>query len=79
MLEKLLPLPEVEASIGFKRSHIYELIKQGQFPAPVAIGTSRRWKESSVQAWIAEKIQQSTTTHAQRKQQTPKAKGGDHG
>lgn len=59
MLEKLLPLPEVEATVGFKKSHIYSLVKQGRFPAPVAIGTSRRWKASDVQAWIAEKVQQS--------------------
>ena len=71
MPEKLLPLPEVEAAIGFKRSHIYELIKQGQFPAPVAIGTSRRWKQSDVQNWINEKIQQSANTP--RNQKTPKA------
>lgn len=58
MNEQLLPLPDVESSIGFKRSHIYDLIKQGRFPAPVAIGTSRRWKNSDVQKWIAEKIQQ---------------------
>lgn len=59
MPEKLLTLPDVEAAIGFKRSHIYALIKQDQFPAPVAIGASRRWKESDVQGWITEKIQQS--------------------
>jgi len=73
MPEKLLPLTEVEAAVGFKRSHIYALIKQGRFPAPVAIGTNRRWKESDVQNWIAEKIQQSTTTPAQPKQQPSKA------
>lgn len=80
MPERLLPLPEVEAAIGFKRSHIYSLIQQGQFPSPVAIGTSRRWKQSDVQNWINEKIQQGTTTPAQRNQQTPKAThGGSHG
>lgn len=59
MDEQLLPLPDVEASVGFKRSHIYDLIKKRRFPAPVAIGTSRRWKKSDIQNWIAEKIQQS--------------------
>ena len=59
MQEKLLPLPEVEDTTGFKKSHIYALIKQGLFPAPVAIGASRRWKHSDVQNWIAEKIKQS--------------------
>lgn len=67
MSEKLLPLPEVEAAIGFKRSHIYALIQQGRFPAPIAIGTSRRWKQSDVQNWINEKIQQSTTSQPLQK------------
>lgn len=67
MDEKLLPLPDVEASIGFKRSHIYDLIKQGKFPAPVAIGSSRRWTQSSIQNWIAEKIQQGLISSASRK------------
>ncbi len=58
-MEKLLPLPEVEAAVGFKKSQIYALMKKGQFPAAVAIGASRRWKASDVQAWIAEKISQS--------------------
>lgn len=70
MPEKLLPLPEVELQVGFKRSYIYALLKQGQFPAPVAIGSSRRWRQSDVQNWITEKIQQSTTTPVQ---------GGKHG
>jgi prophage regulatory protein len=65
MPEKLIPLSEVEAAIGFKKSHIYSLVKQGQFPAPVAIGTSRRWKQSDVQNWITEKIQQGAVTQKQ--------------
>ena len=62
MQEKLLPLNEVEAATGFKRSHLYALKKQGKFPAPVVIGTRVRWTQSSIQNWIAEKIQQSTAT-----------------
>ena len=69
MQEKLISLPEVEAVIGFKKSHIYSLLKQGQFPAPVAIGTNRRWKHSDVQNWIAEKIQQSES-RSKKPQQT---------
>lgn len=65
MTEQLLPLTDVEAAIGFKRSHIYDLIKQGRFPPPVAIGTCRRWKQSDIQKWIAEKIQQSTSIKGQ--------------
>lgn len=72
-MERLLPIDKVESVVGFKRSHIYALIKQNKFPAPVIIGTNSRWPETAVQSWIAEKIQQSTTTPAQHKQQPPKA------
>ena len=71
MPEKLLSLPEVEVAISFKRSHIYALIKQGQFPAPVVIGTNSRWPQSAVQNWIAEMIKQSATTNLVKKEVLP--------
>jgi prophage regulatory protein len=57
--ERLLPLSEVEFRTGFKSSFIYQLIKEGKFPKPIKIGTSSRWRESEVQAWIAKQIQNS--------------------
>ncbi len=38
--ERLLRLSKVEESTSFKSSHIYELIKKGEFPAPVKIGNA---------------------------------------
>ncbi len=58
--ERLLPLPKVEESTGFKSSYIYELIKSGGFPAPVKIGSASRWRQSEIQEWIAQRIQEST-------------------
>ena len=55
--EKLLPLPEVESRSGFKSSFIYQLIKEGKFPAPVKIGNASRWRESEVQQWIHAQIE----------------------
>lgn len=57
--EKLLPLPEVESRSGFKSSFIYQLIKEGEFPAPVKIKNASRWRESEVQAWIQAQIESS--------------------
>jgi predicted DNA-binding transcriptional regulator AlpA len=57
--ERLLPLPVVESKTGFKSSFIYQLIKDGKFPKPVKIGNASRWRQSEVQAWIAEQIQNS--------------------
>ena len=36
--EILLRLPEVEAVVGVKKSKIYSLVQEGQFPAPVRLG-----------------------------------------
>ncbi|WP_322614995.1 helix-turn-helix transcriptional regulator [Pseudomonas sp. BIC9C] len=45
--------PAVSARIGFGKTHLYELIGQGEFPAPIAL--SKRavgWLSSDVDAWI---------------------------
>lgn len=73
MQETLLPLPKVLAAVGFGRSHVYVLIAKGEFPAPVAIGTNRRWKSSDIQKWIEEKIRQSAVAPAQLHQPIRKA------
>lgn len=55
--DRLLPLPDVEIVTGTKKSTIYKLIKEGQFPPPVQI-TARRvaWPESRVLQWVQERI-----------------------
>ena len=51
--ESLLRLPEVEAVVGLKKSKIYSLLQEGQFPPPVRLGPrSVRWRASAVSAWI---------------------------
>lgn len=35
---RFLRLPQVEELTGFKRSHIYNLMKAGSFPASVKLG-----------------------------------------
>lgn len=55
--ERLLRLPEVESTIGLRRSSIYDGIKRGTFPAPVKL--SRRavcWPASVIDAWITARI-----------------------
>ena len=60
-VERLINLNEVEFQTGFKSSFIYQLIKEGKFPAPVKIGTASRWKLSEIQAWIQAQIESSTS------------------
>jgi prophage regulatory protein len=51
--EKLLRVFEVEDLTAMKKSKLYDLVKQGQFPAPVRIGPRAvRWRLSAVQKWI---------------------------
>jgi prophage regulatory protein len=58
--ERLLRLPQVEALVGLRKSAIYAGVKNGTFPAPIALSIrSRAWPESLIQAWIAERIQAS--------------------
>lgn len=45
--------PAVSARVGFGKTHIYEMIARGEFPAPISL--SKRavgWLSSDVDAWI---------------------------
>ncbi|MCX8957954.1 AlpA family transcriptional regulator [Erwinia psidii] len=54
---RLLRLSEVMKRTGFRKSWIYLLISQGNFPPAVKIGSrSVAWLESEVNDWIAERI-----------------------
>ena len=55
--ERLLRLRDVLDRTATSRSTWYELIKQGQAPAPIKVGASARWVESEVDAWIRQQIE----------------------
>jgi prophage regulatory protein len=57
MTERLLRIRDAEHSVGLKKSAIYQMIKDGEFPAPVKIGAASLWSERGVQAWIAKKLE----------------------
>ena len=54
--DTLIRLPEVETVSGLRRSHIYKLISEDEFPRPVKIGSASRWSLREVQRWIADKL-----------------------
>jgi prophage regulatory protein len=57
--ERLLRLPMVESLTGYKRAHLYNLVRNGKFPRPLKIGLrASAWQASEVQAWIAERIRE---------------------
>ena len=54
MTERILRRPDVEARTGLSRSTIYEWVKRGKFPQPVALGARLvGWRESDIEAWMA--------------------------
>lgn len=63
-LGRLLRLPEVEHKTGLRRSQIYRMAAEGEFPKPCKIGTrASAWVESEVSNWIASRIAQRETAY----------------
>lgn len=53
-------LPEVT---GYNISHLYKMIREGKFPAPVKMGVNRSaWLESDIVAWQRARIAASKNT-----------------
>lgn len=54
---RILRLNEVEAKSGFKRAHIYSLMKKGQFPKARRLGVRAvGWDSAEVDRWVAERL-----------------------
>lgn len=52
--DRLIMLEAVESIVGLKRTRIYKLIRESDFPAPYKPGGSgSRWSEAEVLAWVA--------------------------
>ncbi len=60
----LLSLKAVSGRGFLSHSHIYSLIREGLFPAPVKIGRTSRWVAFEIDAWIASCIQQRSASCA---------------
>lgn len=52
--ECLLSIKGVAAKVSLSASRIYELINEGAFPLPLAIGTATRWRGANIDSWILE-------------------------
>ncbi len=55
---RFLRMPEVQASVGLRKSKIYELIQDDvdPFPAPIRIGGASVWLESEIIDWKARRV-----------------------
>jgi prophage regulatory protein len=55
--QRILRREEVERLIGFKRAHLYNLIKEGKFPRAKRIGLRAvGWDSVEVKRWVAERL-----------------------
>lgn len=53
MAERILRRPDVENLTGLSRSTIYDWMKKGAFPKPVALGARLvGWRQSEIDAWL---------------------------
>ena len=58
--KRLIRVPEVLRRVGFSRTTMYELIKEGRFPDKVIIGERAvAFVESEIDAWIENTISDS--------------------
>lgn len=56
---RILRRPEVERKTGFKRAHIYNLIKEGKFPKPLRLGVRAvGWDSVEIEQWIAARLEE---------------------
>lgn len=54
---RILRRDEVEAKTGFKRAHIYNLMKKGQFPKALRLGVRAvGWDSAEIDQWITERL-----------------------
>jgi len=56
---RILRRAEVEAKTGFKRAHIYNLMKEGKFPKALRLGIRAvGWDSAEIDSWITERIKE---------------------
>ncbi|WP_437884501.1 helix-turn-helix transcriptional regulator [Pseudomonas sp. LRF_L74] len=56
---RVMRLHEVEKRTGFKRSHLYNLMKDGKFPHTRRIGLRAvGWDSQEVEQWINDQLAQ---------------------
>lgn len=53
----LLPIRSVQAQTNLGRTKIYDLIRKGEFPAPIKLGArTARWPAAVIDAWVQKHI-----------------------
>ena len=64
MPNRFLRINEVRKRVPISKAAIYQKIKEGNFPASIALGPRAvAWLESDIENWICERIGASTPAH----------------
>lgn len=54
--DQLVDMRFITKLTGVTDKWFYKLIKDGQFPKPIKLGRSSRWKKSEVGLWLQQRI-----------------------
>lgn len=56
---RVLRRAEVEVKTGFKRAHIYSLMKEGKFPRAMRLGVRAvGWDSAEIEQWISDRLRE---------------------
>ena len=56
--------PAIRGITGFSAKHIYHLINENRFPAPIKIGRASLWRVSDINDWLDGHISSSNSEEA---------------
>lgn len=54
--DQLVDMRFITKLTGLTDKWFYKLIKDGQFPKPIKLGRSSRWKQSEIEGWLQQRI-----------------------
>jgi prophage regulatory protein len=52
-IERLLDTRAIAARLGVTGETVREMVKRGEFPEPIRLGSLVRWRVATFNAWIA--------------------------
>ena len=52
MSEQLLTYPEACQKLHVSRTHLWQMVKEGQLPEPIRLGRARRFRAADIDALI---------------------------
>lgn len=54
---KLIRLPEVLARVTLKKTAVYKLMSEDEFPRPVKLGGASAWVEAEIDDWLQVRLE----------------------